>query len=106
MALRTVQSRLKPADLSIAKLPPKTADAHYRSTDWKTLRAAILQRDGYQCAAPGCTSSAIVVDHITSPRNGGTDAPSNLRSLCRTHDNRVKELPDGTRRNGGRLDRP
>ena len=106
MALRTIQSRLKSADLSIAKLPPKTADARYTSTDWKRLRVAILQRDGYQCAAPGCTSRALVVDHITSPRSGGSDVPSNLRSLCRTHDNRVKELPDGTRRNGGRFDRP
>jgi 5-methylcytosine-specific restriction protein A len=104
MTLRTQQPRLKAADLSIARLPPKTADARYRTSDWKALRQQILQRDAHRCVAPGCMAPAVVVDHILSPRNGGSDDPSNLRSVCRTHDNRVKELPDGTRRNGGRFD--
>ena len=103
MALRTLQPRLKAADLSIAKLPPKVTDERYRTTDWKTLRQQVLQRDGYRCTAPGCTLHAVVVDHIVSPRNGGSDVASNLRSLCRSHDNQVKEQPDGTRRRGGQF---
>ncbi|WP_131196361.1 HNH endonuclease [Lichenihabitans psoromatis] len=105
MALRTMPSRLKAADLSIAKLPPKTADPRYRTTDWKALRQVIFARDGGGCTAPGCTSRGVVVDHIVSPRNGGSDEASNLRSLCRAHDNQVKEGPDGTRRGGGRFTR-
>jgi 5-methylcytosine-specific restriction endonuclease McrA len=93
MALRTVQPPLKTADLSIARLPPKTADPRYRTTDWKALRQQILERDNYQCEAPGCRVRAIVVDHIRSPRNGGSDDPSNLRSVCRTHDNRARSCP-------------
>lgn len=103
MALRLIKPRLATVDRSVAKLPPKTADVRYRTTDWKALRRAILERDGYRCAAPGCTVRAVVVDHKVSPRNGGTDDPSNLRSLCRAHDNQVKEDVAGVRRNGGQL---
>ncbi|UDL95629.1 HNH endonuclease [Lichenihabitans sp. PAMC28606] len=105
MALRTMPSRLKAADLSIAKLPPKTADPRYRTTDWDALRQVIFGRDGHQCTAPGCPARAVVVDHVVSPRNGGSDDPANLRSLCRTHDNQVKEGLDGTRRGDGRFSR-
>jgi 5-methylcytosine-specific restriction endonuclease McrA len=40
---------------------------------------------------PRCGRRAIVCDHIISRRNGGSDDDSNLRSLCRTCDNRLKE---------------
>lgn len=103
MALKVIQSGLRTADLSIAKLPAKTADRRYRTADWKVVREQVLERDGHRCRAAGCAARAVVVDHIVSPRNGGSDALSNLRSLCRAHDNQVKELPDGTRRNGGRF---
>ncbi|WP_131116498.1 HNH endonuclease [Lichenihabitans psoromatis] len=105
MALRTVPSRLKAADLSIAKLPLKTADPRYRTSDWKVLRQVIFAGDSHQCGAPGCMARGVVVDHIVSPRNGGSDEASNLRFLCRAHDNQVKEGPDGTRRGGGRFSR-
>lgn len=48
---------------------------------WRTLRAAILYRDAYRCAL--CPRGASEVDHIVPLVDGGTDHPSNLRSLCR-----------------------
>ena len=56
---------------------------------WRTLRLAILQRDGYQCQiqANGCTQLADQVDHIVELVNGGAKYdPTNLRAAC-THCN-------------------
>lgn len=78
-------------------------DPYYLSPAWKRLRAAALERDGHRCVVPGCGAPAVVVDHVVSRRAGGADALPNLRSLCRAHDQQVKERPDGTRKNGGRL---
>lgn len=101
--LRTIKPRLTTFDSSIAKLPPKVKADYYNSTDWTALRKACLDRDRYRCQAPGCTQKACVADHIVSRANGGQDVLSNLRSLCRVHDNRIKENHLGERRNGGNL---
>ena len=63
------------------------SDPYYRSREWRALRAAILRRDGYRCAVPGCPNRASVADHIKPRRDGGADAPHNLRSLCEHHHN-------------------
>jgi 5-methylcytosine-specific restriction protein A len=34
------------------------------------------------CLAAGITTAAIDVDHIIPKREGGTDHPANLQSLC------------------------
>lgn len=75
----------------------------YKSQAWQRLRAAALRRDGYVCVVPGCGARATHVDHIKRRRDGGTDTLDNLRSLCRVHDNQVKELPSGKRANAGKL---
>ncbi len=82
------------------RLPPKTADPFYATPEWRALRHACLTRDGFRCTAAGCDRPAIVADHIVSRRDGGRDELANLRSLCRLHDNRAKELPGGDRRRG------
>jgi hypothetical protein len=43
----------------------------------------------------------VVVDHIVSRSRGGADVLSNLRSLCRAHDNQVKKDATGAYRPGG-----
>ena len=79
----------------------------YQSSEWKALRAAALKRDRYRCTVPGCTSThRLTVDHITARPRGATgltaaDVLSNLRTLCKDHDNQVMQKADGTRRNGG-----
>ena len=100
MALKMRPAMLTVPDRSVAKVPEKQADSFYGSTDWKTLRLRVLQRDRYRCFMPGCTERAIIADHIVSRRNGGSDGMSNLRSCCRTHDNRFKEDASGVRRGG------
>lgn len=77
----------------------KVSDSFYLSPQWKLLRSACLERDGHRCV---CGSRAFIVDHIKSRRAGGTDTLDNLRSLCRTCDNRVKEFK-GRRKNSGSL---
>jgi 5-methylcytosine-specific restriction endonuclease McrA len=87
---------------------------------WRKLRAAVLKRDGYRCQAPGCayfeapgsrSPSLLEVDHAYPiVRGGAVDTPSNLITLCRTH-NRQKgtrslaeigwETRSSTRRHGG-----
>jgi 5-methylcytosine-specific restriction protein A len=47
---------------------------------WRQLRAEILYDAAYCCAL--CGHAASEVDHITPLAWGGSDHPSNLRSLC------------------------
>jgi 5-methylcytosine-specific restriction protein A len=73
-------------------------DPYYRTKEWQRLRIAALARDKHTCVVKGCNERASIVDHIVSRRRGGKDSLSNLRSLCRSHDNQTKEFK-GKRRN-------
>jgi len=43
----------------------------------------ILERDGYQCSRPGCTSRVGLQGHHLEPRSlGGSDEPANKTLLC------------------------
>jgi 5-methylcytosine-specific restriction endonuclease McrA len=79
------------------------SDPYYRTPHWKRLRSARLKLDRHTCVVPGCGKRAVTVDHIVSRRVGGADVLSNLRSLCREHDQMVKERPSGKRGNAGKL---
>jgi 5-methylcytosine-specific restriction protein A len=98
LALRMLRPALRTADISAARPPPKRADPFYLSTNWRELRPLVLKRDHYRCTI--CNARAIIADHIVSRRAGGSDEMSNLRSLCRTCDNRLKEDALGIRRGG------
>jgi 5-methylcytosine-specific restriction endonuclease McrA len=78
-------------------------DSFYRSKTWRRQREARLKLDQYTCTVSGCGAQAVVVDHVKSRRAGGPDTLDNLRSLCREHDQQVKERPSGERAGGGRL---
>jgi len=77
-------------------------DPFYKTAAWRTARAQRLALDRHICTVQGCGHRALVVDHI-KPRSL---AMRDLRSLCRYHDNQVKEGADGQRRNGGRFTVP
>lgn len=79
-------------------------DPYYRTPQWRTLRAAVLARDGHRCVVPGCSEFATIVDHIQARRAGGADRLDNLRSLCKRHDGQIKERASGKRGNGGQLE--
>lgn len=52
---------------------------------WDILRARILERDRHlcqECLRNGRAVVAKTVDHIKPKAQGGTDADSNLQSLC------------------------
>ncbi|MDM8753002.1 HNH endonuclease [Morganella morganii] len=54
-------------------------------TKWDRLRTGVLNRDKHlcqQCLREGWATEAKTVDHITPKAHGGTDAESNLQSLC------------------------
>lgn len=85
---------------AVVRPQPKQADGYYHTTAWKDLREQCLVRDAFICqlALPGCTHTATIADHIVSRRNGGADDLTNLRAVCRSCDNRLKENHLGERR--------
>jgi len=49
----------------------------------------VVERDGYRCAVPGCTSRGNLHDHHIRFRSaGGSDAPGNRITLCAFHHQR------------------
>ena len=49
----------------------------------------VVERDGYRCAVPGCTSRRNLHDHHIWFRSaGGSDAPGNRVTLCAFHHQR------------------
>ena len=76
----------------------------YTSREWRERRREALIRDLYRCVVPGCRSPATIVDHIETrpdvPYLCEADELDNLRSVCRHHDNQVKELGGIRRRRG------
>jgi hypothetical protein len=49
----------------------------------------VIERDGYRCAVPGCTSRRNLHDHhVTFRSAGGSDAPENRITLCAFHHQR------------------
>lgn len=49
----------------------------------------VIERDGYRCAVPGCTSRRSLHDHhIVFRSAGGSDAPDNRITLCAFHHQR------------------
>ena len=73
---------------------PEAHDPFYGTPAWKRTRAAVIERDRYRCTAPDCgtpnrgSGGRLIVDHAVERRKGGTDHPSNLRTLCPSCDNR------------------
>ena len=55
-----------------------------RSSDWVSIREAVLRRDNYKCVECGtpCRSAEADVHHLLPRSAGGTDEPSNLVTLC------------------------
>jgi 5-methylcytosine-specific restriction enzyme A len=63
------------------KWPTTPPEQRGYGSAWRALRLRILARDNHRCVL--CGAKATDVDHITPKSQGGTDHPSNLRSLCK-----------------------
>lgn len=63
------------------------------SSDWRTIRAAVLARD------PVCTichqAPSTVADHIIAKRMGGLDTMANLRGVCLPCNSRKAATSEG-----------
>jgi len=66
------------------------AIANWSERDARTRREhRILERDGWRCAVPGCTSHRnLQVHHVVFRSHGGSDEPENLVTLCAWHHQR------------------
>ena len=50
------------------------------------ISLALIDRDGYVCALPGCDKVVdLAIDHMVPMSRGGGDELSNLRFLCKRH---------------------
>lgn len=70
---------------------PSPASRGYDAT-WRRIRQAHLRAEP-QCRE--CGQPAVLVDHITPLRHGGTNDPANLQSLCGPCHNRKTARYDG-----------
>lgn len=61
----------------------------------KELELALIARDGYVCALPGCAAiTDLTIDHVIPISKGGTDDLPNLRFLCRSHNSSKSDRDD------------
>jgi hypothetical protein len=51
--------------------------------DWKRLRTAVFQRDGFRCVYCGSSDQRLECDHVTPLSRGGTNDLTNLATACR-----------------------
>jgi 5-methylcytosine-specific restriction endonuclease McrA len=59
-------------------------DAMYSEQGYRAYRRRILAAKP-QCSYPGCPRVADTLDHIVAVSLGGANEPSNLRPMCRKH---------------------
>ena len=62
------------------------AHRRYHTAAWQSIRRDVIARDGGRCVL--CRRPGNTVDHIREVRDGGTDAPGNLRLVCAPCHNR------------------
>jgi hypothetical protein len=66
----------------------RTWDPPRDPADPRSEHADIYERDGYRCTCPDCTSRAnLQAHHLEYRSRGGSNAPSNLVTLCAYHHN-------------------
>lgn len=85
MSLRCAPPMLRRADLSAARVPPKTADAYYLTPEHRAWSKEVVKRAGFRCQGAGCGASGVrlFADHIVEIKDGGARLdPSNGQALC------------------------
>lgn len=64
------------------RLLGRRAEKANKATNWRKVRAAVLERDKHQCRACG-QRHGLDVHHVVMRSLGGTDDASNGIALCR-----------------------
>ena len=105
--LRTLPSRLRPLNMSIAQPMPKQVDPFYVSPEWRALMAEIIAERGRRCEDPDCTTphgAAMKIhgDHEIERADGGAPLDkANIKLRCQGCHNRVT-----AQRRAARMARP
>jgi 5-methylcytosine-specific restriction endonuclease McrA len=77
---------------------PSTSLIETNRWAWSKRRKVVMARDGHRCQinGPTCIVWAAEVDHVIPRIAGGTDAMSNLRSVCKPcHKRRLVDAISG-----------
>ena len=58
--------------------------------EWDKIRKKVLKRDNFRCRGnvaivQRCSEKATDIHHIIPKKDGGSDTPQNLVSLCKKH---------------------
>jgi hypothetical protein len=59
-------------------------NGRWQGGKWRWMQSQVLIRDAHRCVICGF-DLAVDVHHVTAREKGGTDAPSNLLTLCPNH---------------------
>lgn len=58
------------------------SEKFYRVWSWGAVSNYVAERDGRKCVRCETSRAAFECDHIVPVKDGGTDDPANLRTLC------------------------
>jgi hypothetical protein len=70
------------ADILGVKTPSGTDYQHGEAEDFDNIKAYVKWRDGYKCAVCGAEHVQLQVHHKKQRKDGGTDMPANLITVC------------------------
>lgn len=70
------------ADILDMKAPSGTDYQHGESEGYDNIKAYVKWRDGYKCAVCGAEHVPLQVHHKKQRKDGGTDVPANLITVC------------------------
>lgn len=93
---------LRPGEYRLEFIPDSPIDKSFRRAISQRTRAEVLDRDGYTCQSCGLAAGDVDPEtgrkvrlhlgHIVDKSRGGTDDPSNLRTLCSTCNQGAKNV--------------
>ena len=82
MALKCAPPMLRSANLSAARVPPKTADPWYLTPEHRAWAKAVVDRAG-RCEDCGRTGTRLFADHVVEIKDGGAKLDAaNGRARC------------------------
>lgn len=95
-------TKLSPGQYMLVEAPPESPDVRFQRTLSQKVRAEVLDRNGMTCQMCGISPydvdpytgrrARLHVGHIVDKSLGGTDDPSNLRTLCSTCNQGAKNV--------------
>ena len=81
--LRCVPPMLRTANLSSARVPPKTVASWYLTPEHRAWSKVVIERAGHQCQDCGRSGTRLFADHIVELSDGGARLdPANGAARC------------------------